>query len=793
MAALGMNFDPQAVPPRGVFASVVEAALEYHARGYAPVPIPPREKGPKLGNWQTLKATPERIRQLFRPNSNVGCNLGAISGGLVDVDLDCSEAREFADAILPETESVFGRASNPASHRLYTVAGPLGTKRFVDPIGGGTIVELRADGGCQTVFPPSVHPSGEFVEWEEYGEPEPVDGDELAAAVARLAVRVLVMRYGDRPRAETIEGWLAALATAPDRAREKAREWLGIGAAAEPEDAPSAREAPTQRQTAQSSPATARPAGASHEIGARERAYAERALADECAKVAGTGKGGRNTALNTAALKVGHFVGAGWISRATCEAALQEAAEACGHTKDKGRRQTLASIKSGLDKGVSEPHAPLHDRGPAEFLDPQPKAKAEARATIVVDGETFDAETGERIERDGELAAKGAPAPSQDPLAGVVFDGDDAAIEPPRMLVKRLAPAEGICFIGGQSGAGKTFVAVDLAVSLASGEPFFGHKVAERVGVVILAAEGSGTIGMRVSVARNEKAFGEILPIAWLGSVPDLSSPKELPRLVTRLQAIGERFRATHGVRLGAVIIDTVAAAANLKDENDNAEAARAIRQMNALSRALGAVVMPVHHYGKGQETGLRGASAWRAGADTVISVLAERNEITGHVAGRKIALAKSRYGEEGPIAAFELRFVKTGEDEDGEDVGACVVEPSAAAPGAAETGKASRPSRAAAAYLAAFQTVLLNAGKKLRPFGAEGSEVAAVDREAVRVEFYHAWPADGDTEAKRAASKRKTFNRAEGELIERKLICAREIDLRNFVWAVTRQANAEP
>lgn len=782
MADLGMSFDPSAVPPRGVFANAVEAALEYHSRGYAPVPIPPREKGPKLGNWQTLKATPERIRQLFRSNSNIGCNLGAISGGLVDIDLDCVEAIELADRFIPETGSVFGRASARSAHRLYQVGGYFETLKFNDPILADAhrratpeekaklpksmIVEFRADGGVQTVFPPSIHPEGEAIEWEEYGEPEPVDGDELAAAVARLAARVLVKRYGDRPHEETPEGWLAALDGAPERAREKAREWLGVGAAAELEDAPSARGAPTERAASQNAPAVARPAGAGHEVGVRERAYAERALADECAKVAATGEGGRNNALNTAALKVGHFVGAGWIDRATCEAALREAAAACGHTKDKGLRQTDASIKSGLDKGVSEPHAPLKDRAPAEFLDPQPKAKAEN-------------------EVEGELAAKSAPAPSQDPLAGVVFDGDDSAIEPPRMLVKRLVPAEGICFVGGQSGAGKTFVAVDLAVSLASGEPFFGHKVAERVGVVILAAEGSGTIGMRVHVARNEKAFGEILPIAWLGSAPDMSNPRELRPFVARLQAIGGRFRASHGVRLGAVIIDTVAAAFNLKDENDNAEAARAIRQMNELSRALGVVVIPVHHYGKGQETGLRGASAWRAGADTVVSVLAERNEITGHVAGRKIALAKSRYGEEGPIAAFELRFVKTGEDEDGEDVGACVVEPSAADPGAAEAGKASRPSRGAKAYLEALQIVLLDAGRKMRPFGSEGAEVTAVDREAIRAEFYRSWPADGDTEKKRTASKCKAFGRGEKELIERKLICAREVDAQTFIWAV--------
>src|SRR5579872_2679724 len=56
-----------------------------------------------------------------------------------------------------------------------------------------------------------------------------------------------------------------------------------------------------------------------------------------------------------------------------------------------------------------------------------------------------------------------------DSLTGFVFDGD-AAIEAPRSLVKSLVPFEGICFVGGQSGSGKTFVVCYLAVSLASGE-----------------------------------------------------------------------------------------------------------------------------------------------------------------------------------------------------------------------------------------------------------------------------------------------------------------------------------
>jgi hypothetical protein len=63
---------------------------------------------------------------------------------------------------------------------------------------------------------------------------------------------------------------------------------------------------------------------------------------------------------------------------------------------------------------------------------------------------------------------------------GFVFHGDEAISAPP-MLVKGMLPVSGIAFIGGQSGAGKTFVAVDLAVALAGGSSFFGRKISERV------------------------------------------------------------------------------------------------------------------------------------------------------------------------------------------------------------------------------------------------------------------------------------------------------------------------
>jgi phage/plasmid primase-like uncharacterized protein len=382
----------------------------------------------------------------------------------------------------------------------------------------------------------------------------------------------------------------------------------------------------------------------------------------------------------------------------------------------------------------------------------------------------------------GDDTASG-PTSATDPVEGFMFDGD-VPLEPPPMLIKKMLPFNGIAFIGGQSGAGKTFLAIDIAVSLASGEPFFGHKVAERVGVAIFAAEGASTIPSRLTVARNHKAQGEILPIAWLGAVPNLADTKEVKAIVQRLRGVAARFRATHGVRLGAVICDTLAASFSLNDENDNSEASKAIRAMKIMSDALGIVVIPVHHFGKAAETGLRGASAWRAGCDVVISVLANRDETTGQCSNRRIALTKSRVGEEGWVAPFELRFVEIGVDEDGEKFGACYVEPGKAEDAVILVKKPrEKQSRQTKVYLDAFGIVIGDKGRKVRPFGSEGPEVNAVDREAIRDEFYRLWAGDGEDDKARAAAQRQAFKRGEDALLSNRVITSYAVGKQHMVW----------
>ena len=150
-------------------SSPLAAAEAYLECGWSPIPVPHKKKAPKLQGWQKLLLTKEKLHEHFRTSTqNVGVLLGEPSGGLIDIDLDCPEAVLLAPYFLPETLT-FGRPGNPSSHWLYCVKRPPDTQRFHDP-GGSTLVELRSTGG-QTVFPPSVHPSGERIAFVSNGPP----------------------------------------------------------------------------------------------------------------------------------------------------------------------------------------------------------------------------------------------------------------------------------------------------------------------------------------------------------------------------------------------------------------------------------------------------------------------------------------------------------------------------------------------------------------------------------------------------------------------------------------------
>jgi hypothetical protein len=203
---------------------------------------PTQKKHPERQEWQTEKITLDDVSDYFNKWNNIGVQFGSVSNGLCDVDLDCKEARALAEYFLPETGAVFGRASTPASHWLYVSGLWQNTRRafqkFEDPVRtvaaeasehSVCLVELRTGcgeddevKGALSMFPPSLHPSGEQVRWDHDGDPVQINGDELKHCVGKLAAAALLVRHyapkgQQHDAALVLGGWLARAGWDADR------------------------------------------------------------------------------------------------------------------------------------------------------------------------------------------------------------------------------------------------------------------------------------------------------------------------------------------------------------------------------------------------------------------------------------------------------------------------------------------------------------------------------------------------------------------------------------------------
>jgi P4 family phage/plasmid primase-like protien len=194
-------------------------AFAYLTEGLVPIPIKRNSKEPAVSEWQTRPVPAEKFPEYWGGETpcGVAITLGAPSKGLVDMDLDWPEARELADVTHLDFMFggllAFGRKSAPRSHRICYCSDALHTekcKTFAFAVPGTiakklnlaerehatNVLELRGNGGY-TVFPPSVHPGGECVEWDAnvVGRSiQPMDWSGLRLRAGLLAFMALMVR-----------------------------------------------------------------------------------------------------------------------------------------------------------------------------------------------------------------------------------------------------------------------------------------------------------------------------------------------------------------------------------------------------------------------------------------------------------------------------------------------------------------------------------------------------------------------------------------------------------------------
>jgi hypothetical protein len=219
----------------------------------------------------------------------------------------------------------------------------------------------------------------------------------------------------------------------------------------------------------------------------------------------------------------------------------------------------------------------------------------------------------------------GAVAPA---LPEIVSLRDFAASNPvpPPQLIEGVLHRGCKLVLGGTSKSNKSWSLLDLALSVASGQPWWGRRC-EKAPVVYINFElHDWAIGQRLlalMAARPEcTGMGDTL-LLWnlRGHNADLTLLR--PKLEEQLAR----------VQPGLIILDPAYKVLGNRDENANGEIASLMNEFEALARTTGAAIVVAHHFAKGDSTAksamdrMSGAGAWARDPDSIVVLTPHEEE----------------------------------------------------------------------------------------------------------------------------------------------------------------------
>lgn len=261
-----------------------------------------------------------------------------------------------------------------------------------------------------------------------------------------------------------------------------------------------------------------------------------------------------------------------------------------------------------------------------------------------------------------EAEFKQQPPPNPQPEKQEFISLADFISAPPKSsyLIKKILPATGMGQVFGSSNVGKSFLLIDLAMHLAAGRSWCGHK-SKKICVLYIAAEGLNGLAGRMK--------------AWTqryGYVPDRLFIRPFSVQLTvkgAAAALAERIKSIPYTP-ELIILDTLAANFGPGDENSAEDMAMAMNGMRQLAGPWFSLC--VHHSGHGDKTRSRGHSSLYAAMDLEIQVT--RDDPQGPI---KVAHTKCRDMERMDPLFFNLESESLPwADEDGEPINSAVLVP---------------------------------------------------------------------------------------------------------------------
>ena len=266
------------------------------------------------------------------------------------------------------------------------------------------------------------------------------------------------------------------------------------------------------------------------------------------------------------------------------------------------------------------------------FISPLPDDVKDLSDYIATGKGKSDVEHLQAIELEDEIIELNSDELKVDETKKSIFTRFDNAVQglsaDDDCLIEGLIVRNGLSLFFGPPANGKSFVALDIALSVATGKSFCGREALQQGAVFYIAGEGLSGLRKRMLgwAIKNECPVDKV-PFYLSNCAIDFYSKQAAQALIEHIEMILAQETSIQPVLF---VIDTVAAN-NSGDENDTQGMSLFINHINTyLVARYGAHVLLVHHSGHGDSERARGSSVMKAAMDSEFRVtMDEARQVT--------------------------------------------------------------------------------------------------------------------------------------------------------------------
>jgi hypothetical protein len=225
------------------------------------------------------------------------------------------------------------------------------------------------------------------------------------------------------------------------------------------------------------------------------------------------------------------------------------------------------------------------------------------------------------------------------------------AMPDPRWLIDGIVIEQNLGFIYGPPGCLKTFIALDMALSITTGQTqWWGRGISHRGAVIYISSEGLGNLKYRVMAwEQHRKVNADSAPFFLIRQGINFMKGEDIGTLRATVAGVVAR---TNGP-IAAVFVDTVSRVLPGAEENLQKDMTIFVAACQIIQQEFSTVVVGIHHTNKSGE--FRGSTVMPGAGDFMIEVRREPGEMTGKIYAKKIKDAEDGWEQHFNVTKLDV------------------------------------------------------------------------------------------------------------------------------------------